>query len=154
MCSREPRSRQWSTYSATKKRPRGNSKASVYDMRAPQYPEGLNLAIYTNTIKGDVDKINTLNHYVGMHAIRNEDFREFRFLPQALTGFGVLALLGGELAIRIGLLLAGLARDVHERLLVGARGEVNGLVGVRVLALAIAGLLRRAHRRRTHCGRS
>lgn len=64
-------------------------------MWAPQYREGLVLRIFTNEIRGDVDKINTLNHYVGMHAIRNEDFREFRFLPQALTGFGVLALLAG-----------------------------------------------------------
>jgi copper chaperone NosL len=69
----------------------------IWEMRmwAPQYREGLVLRIYTNEIRGDVDKINTLNHYVGMHAIRNEDFREFRFLPQALTGFGVLALLAG-----------------------------------------------------------
>ena len=67
----------------------------IWEMRmwAPQYREGLSLRIYTNEIRGDVDKINTLNHYVGMHAIRNEDFREFRFLPQALTGFGLLALL-------------------------------------------------------------
>lgn len=69
----------------------------IWEMRlwAPQYREGLTLRIYTNEIRGDVDKINTLNHYVGMHAIRNEDFDEFRFLPQALTGFGVLALLAG-----------------------------------------------------------
>jgi copper chaperone NosL len=69
----------------------------IWEMRmwAPQYREGLQLRIYTNEIRGDVDKINTLNHYVGMHAIRNEDFREFRFLPQALTAFGLLALLAG-----------------------------------------------------------
>ena len=64
-------------------------------LRAPQYPEGLNLAIYTNTIRGDVDKINMLNHYVGMHAITAADFREFTYMPQLLTGFGVLALLAG-----------------------------------------------------------
>lgn len=64
-------------------------------LRAPQYPEGLNLAIYTNTIRGDVDKINTLNHYVGMHAITTADFSEFQYMPQLLTGFGVLALLAG-----------------------------------------------------------
>ncbi len=62
-------------------------------MRAPQYPEGLELRIYTNAIRGDVDKVNTLNHYVGMKQIRDEDFREFRFMPQALSAFGVLALL-------------------------------------------------------------
>ena len=64
-------------------------------LRAPQYPEGLNLHIYTNTIRGDVDKINTLNHYVGMHAITATDFKEFSYMPQLLTLFGVLALLAG-----------------------------------------------------------
>jgi nitrous oxidase accessory protein len=61
---------------------------------APQYREGLELVIYSNTIKGDLQNINTLNHYVGMHAITPSDFKEFTFLPQALTAFGFLALLG------------------------------------------------------------
>lgn len=71
----------------------------IWEMRmwAPQYREGLRLMIFTNSIQGDVDKINTLNHYIGMHAIRAEDFKEFRYLPQALTGFGVFALLAGLL---------------------------------------------------------
>ncbi len=66
----------------------------IWQMRlwAPQYREGLTLKIYTNTIKGDLQSINTLNHYVGMHAIRPDDFAEFRFMPQALTAFGLLAL--------------------------------------------------------------
>ncbi|MBI1797473.1 MAG: hypothetical protein HY076_02665 [Candidatus Eisenbacteria bacterium] len=61
---------------------------------APQYREGLTLTICTNTIKGDLQSINTLNHYVGMKHITADDFREFRFMPQALTLFGFLALLG------------------------------------------------------------
>lgn len=67
----------------------------VWTMRlwAPQYPEGLKLTIYTNTIQGDLQKINTLNHYVGMHPITPNDFKEFSYLPQLLTGFGVVALL-------------------------------------------------------------
>jgi copper chaperone NosL len=71
----------------------------IWEMRlhAPQYPEGLSLTIYSNTIKGDVDKINTLNHYVGMKAITPDDFAEFRYLPQLLTGFGILALLAALL---------------------------------------------------------
>ena len=60
---------------------------------APQYPEGLQLTIYAHTIQGDLDKINTLNHYVGMHAITPNDFDEFRYMPQLLTFFGVMALL-------------------------------------------------------------
>jgi copper chaperone NosL len=62
---------------------------------APQYSEGLTLTIYTNTIKGDLDKINTLNHYVGMHSITPQDFREFAYMPQLLTLFGVMALFAG-----------------------------------------------------------
>ena len=62
-------------------------------MHAPQYPEGLTLTIYANTIRGDLDKINTLNHYVGMHPISPTDFREFSYMPQLLTFFGVMALL-------------------------------------------------------------
>lgn len=65
----------------------------VMKLWAPQYREGLTLVIYTNTIQGDLQNINILNHYVGMHAITPDDFAEFRWLPQALTGFGVLALL-------------------------------------------------------------
>jgi copper chaperone NosL len=63
-------------------------------MWAPQYREGLTLTIYTNTIHGDLQKINTLNHYVGMHVITPDDFKEFHYMPQALTFFGVMALLG------------------------------------------------------------
>jgi len=64
---------------------------------APQYPEGLHLSIYANTIRGDLQKINILNHYVGMHAITANDFREFHYLPQLLTLFGVMALLAALL---------------------------------------------------------
>ena len=62
-------------------------------MHAPQYPEGLNLVIYPNTIRGDVDKVNTLNHYVGMHQIKADDFKEFIYLPLSLTLFGIMALM-------------------------------------------------------------
>ena len=60
---------------------------------APQYPEGLKLVIYSDTIRGDLDKINTLNHYVGMHAITPNDFKEFMYMPLALTLFGIMALM-------------------------------------------------------------
>ena len=71
----------------------------IWEMRlwAPQYSEGLKLTIYTNTIKGDLQNINILNHYVGMKAITPSDFKEFQYMPQALTAFGVLALLAALL---------------------------------------------------------
>jgi copper chaperone NosL len=60
---------------------------------APQYREGLTLTIYSNTIKGDLQNINTLNHYVGMHKIAPDEFKEFTYLPQLLTLFGLMALI-------------------------------------------------------------
>ena len=67
----------------------------IWHMRmvAPQYREGLMLHIYTHEIRGDVDKINTLNHYVGMKAITSADFKEFGYMPQLLTLLGVMALI-------------------------------------------------------------
>lgn len=58
---------------------------------APQYPEGLEMFIYPNGIKGQVDLINGLNHYIGMKFIENEDFPEFKFLPYWLS---ILILIG------------------------------------------------------------
>lgn len=57
---------------------------------APQYPEGLEMFIYPDGVKGQVDLINGLNHYIGMKTISNPDFPEFRILPYWL-GFLVLA---------------------------------------------------------------
>ena len=36
------------------------------ELNAPQYPEGLALQIHADGIKGDVEIINGLNHYIGM----------------------------------------------------------------------------------------
>jgi len=33
---------------------------------APQYPQGLDIAAYGNTVKGDLGEINELSHYIGM----------------------------------------------------------------------------------------
>ncbi len=64
---------------------------------APQYREGLTLTIYANNIQGDLQNINILNHYVGMKHITPDDFKEFHYLPQALTLFGLFALLAALL---------------------------------------------------------
>ena len=64
-------------------------------MEAPQYPRGLWLDIYSYTIEGGnegqhLQEINTLNHYIGMWALRVEDFADLDWLPFAL---GVLVML-------------------------------------------------------------
>lgn len=60
------------------------------DLDAPQYPEGLSLQIHATGLKGNVDIINGLNHYIGMKTLHNEDFVEFRILPYAIIFFAGL----------------------------------------------------------------
>jgi len=61
------------------------------ELSAPQYPEGIALVITPNGLKGDVEIINGLNHYIGMRTLHNEDFVEFTVLPYLI---GLLALFG------------------------------------------------------------
>lgn len=66
-------------------------------LEAPQYPDGLNLYIHSYTLDAgnagqDLSEINTLNHYIGMQPIEEEDFPEMTFLPFFLGGFALLAL--------------------------------------------------------------
>ena len=63
------------------------------ELSAPQYPEGLTLKIYADRIGGDVDIVNGLNHYIGMHTLHTRDFVEFTVLPYIIGGFAVLGLL-------------------------------------------------------------
>lgn len=62
------------------------------ELTAPQYPEGLTLQIYANRIGGDVDIVNGLNHYIGMHTLHTRDFVEFIVLPYIIGGFAVIGL--------------------------------------------------------------
>ncbi len=64
------------------------------DLAAPQYPEGLALRIFHDRFTGDVDKINGLNHYIGMSTIHNDMFPEFAIMRYAfylLVGWGLIA---------------------------------------------------------------
>lgn len=60
---------------------------------APQYPEGLGLQIWLHTITGDnpndLNKINNLNHYIGMKVIEPDAIAELRLMPY-LIGFMIL----------------------------------------------------------------
>jgi hypothetical protein len=59
---------------------------------APQYPDGLNLNIYAYTVTGDVQEVNTLNHYIGMARIDRAALSDLAFLPFAIGVFGLLLL--------------------------------------------------------------
>jgi len=61
-------------------------------MKAPQYPQGLELEIYTHTVAGDVGEVNTLNHYIGMHAIDRSSLSDLDWIPFAIGGLILFAL--------------------------------------------------------------
>ena len=62
-----------------------------------QYPEGLDLYIYSNSLEGgdegnDLTEINILNHYIGMAELKEEDFTEFKWIPLIIGLMIVLTL--------------------------------------------------------------
>ena len=64
-------------------------------MQAPQYPEGLEIDIYSYCVRGgnegrDVSEINNLNHYIGMSPIEGDLLADLDFIPFL---FGLLGLL-------------------------------------------------------------
>lgn len=59
---------------------------------APQYPEGLDIIVYPNKLKGNIDIINGLNHYIGMKPFSEESFPELSYLPYVIGALAVLTL--------------------------------------------------------------
>jgi copper chaperone NosL len=74
------------------------------NLEAPQYPEGLGLYIYINEINGqhpgDLNKINNLNHYIGMKRIEPDSIPELRIMPWVMRGLLVLGICVGLLGRR------------------------------------------------------
>lgn len=68
--------------------------APIWHMRfeAPQYPKGLELTIFPYTVTGDVQEVNTLNHYIGMGKIDRAALSDLDFLPFAIGAFALLLL--------------------------------------------------------------
>ena len=71
---------------------------------APQYPEGLEMKIWINTLSGDVKIISALNHYIGMKHIEVGMFPEFGYMIYLVGGIIALGLLFALWGKRIGLL--------------------------------------------------
>src|SRR5262249_10928554 len=73
-------------------------------LEAPQYPEGIGMAIWIDTITGqkpnDLNSINGLNHYIGMKAIIPDAIPELRLMPLLVTSFVVLGLFAATLGRR------------------------------------------------------
>lgn len=69
-------------------------------LNAPQYPEGLGMQIWLNTVTGvkpnDLENINNLNHYIGMKRIVPDSIPELKYMP-----FVVGALIAGAAAVAV-----------------------------------------------------
>jgi copper chaperone NosL len=82
-------------------------------LKAPQYPEGLRMFIWSDKITGSLPSINGLNHYIGMREIRPEAIAELRLMPPivlALAALGIVAAVWGRRAglyVWTSLLVAG-----------------------------------------------
>jgi hypothetical protein len=66
-------------------------------MNAPQYPDGLYMDIYSHKLVGgndghDIQEINVLNHYIGMHTITREELRDLDWIPFAMIAMALLSL--------------------------------------------------------------
>ena len=64
---------------------------------AQQYPEGLDLYVYSHDLVGgnkgnDLTEINVLNHYIGMAELKPSDFSELKWIPLVIGLIGVLTL--------------------------------------------------------------
>jgi len=64
-----------------------------------QFPDGLVLNIYSYKLEGgqspnrdDLREINSLNHYIGMRPLLEDDFTEFKWIPFVIGGTMLLAL--------------------------------------------------------------
>jgi hypothetical protein len=64
-----------------------------------QFPDGLVMNIYSYKLDGgrtanrdDLKEINSLNHYIGMKPLLEDDFTEFKWIPFVVGGVMLLAL--------------------------------------------------------------
>jgi len=70
------------------------------EFQSQQYPEGLDLHIYTYALIGgddgnDLTEINILNHYIGMRELVQENFNELKWIPLLVGLIMVLTLRAG-----------------------------------------------------------
>lgn len=59
-------------------------------MQAPQYPDGLQVAVHLTDVKGDVMEIDELNHYLGLPPIAEGGRLERAVAPWAVAGMALM----------------------------------------------------------------
>ncbi|GGB51987.1 hypothetical protein GCM10011409_31990 [Lentibacillus populi] len=61
-------------------------------LTAPQYKEGLYMWVYPYKMEGNLDIINSLNHYIGMKQFSEATFPELSYLSYIVGGVAILTL--------------------------------------------------------------
>lgn len=90
-----------------------------FKLVAPQYPKGLFMQIHLDGVRGDVDEVDIINHYIGMHSLSNAAAMERSLAPYLLGVLGLLTVMG--------LLFSG--RRVHWAILGVAAALPLGFIG-------------------------
>ncbi|MFN8559483.1 MAG: nitrous oxide reductase family maturation protein NosD [Dehalococcoidia bacterium] len=67
------------------------------ELVAPQYPKGLFITAYGYDMRGDVQEINALNHYVGLRAVDPRTVIELDLFPWAVAAMVALLVVGAFL---------------------------------------------------------
>lgn len=87
---------------------------------APQYPEGLDIIVYPFKMEGEIDIINSLNHYIGMKPFSEADFPELNYLPYIIGIAAILTVVVGILRnmkvlyVWIGVLVIGGILGIYD----------------------------------------
>ncbi len=63
-------------------------------LQAPQYPNGLVMAVYLNKVTGDITEINILNHYIGMARLDEAAKLERAMAVYGVSGIGLVTMVG------------------------------------------------------------
>lgn len=85
------------------------------ELRAPQYPDGLQLTAYGTRLEGDLDEVNSVNHYVGVQPISNDEIPELELFPYVVSMLVAVVTVGAFMArhrlarIAVGLSVWGFA---------------------------------------------
>lgn len=85
------------------------------ELRAPQYPNGLQLTAYGTRLEGDLQEVNSVNHYVGVRPIAEDEIAELALFPYAVAALVAAVLVGAVLArhwlarLAVGLAIWGFA---------------------------------------------
>ena len=64
------------------------------DLKAPQYPRGLELIAYVDHIGGDVEELDLINHYIGMRPLQEAAKFEMSIAYYVMSVFALFLLAG------------------------------------------------------------